>query len=580
VLASDRSRLGDQYDVVIIGSGYGGAISAARLGCANARAGHPLRIALLERGDEHPTGRFPDTPAGFFSQLRHPEKNPLGLYELLSHPTVDVMQGCGLGGTSLINANVALAPDREVFASGWPRAIQEDAESGRLATYYQRARHMLDPVPFAAGRNFAKVPVFGDVAHAAGAHAKALDLTVSREARVTRFGVRRDACRSCGDCITGCNFGGKNTVATNYLPMARHFGVDLFVRLEVDHVEACPGGGYRLIVRDRGAHPSGPLPLSLPIPTLAREETRTLVARRVILAAGTLGTAGILLRSAAAGLPLSGQLGHGFSGNGDFFAVAYNTDHITHIQGLGQQALGPDGTGDGAAGPSITVGMRLGEGDPDLRRRFTIQDLGSPSALVGFFRLGILSLAALEGGVALRRPRHFARWLHDLVPNSTGAFNRTLGFLIMGHDSAQGRLHLRTDGSVSIEWPDAARDTIFAEANAMLAATMPTIGGTYIINPISRYRAFDQNLVTAHPLGGCITADDAGGGTVDHRGRVYAEDGRVHEGLYVSDGSVIPRALGVNPLLTISAFTERMVEHLRHELGLPAYDEAVERDDR
>ncbi|HEX2568548.1 MAG TPA: GMC oxidoreductase [Polyangia bacterium] len=574
MLASDRSRLGDHYDVVIIGSGYGGAICAARLGCANARAGHPLRIALLERGDEHPTGRFPDTPAGFFSQLRHPERNPLGLYELLSHPTVDVMQGCGLGGTSLINASVALAPDREVFASGWPRALREEAERGRLDDYYQRARHMLDPVPFATGRPFAKVPVFGEVARAAGGHVQALDLTVSREARVTRFGVQRDACKSCGDCITGCNFGGKNTVATNYLPMARHFGVDLFVRLEVDHIEACPGGGYRLIVRDRGAHAPGPLPF--PVPGPVHEETRTLVARRVILSAGVLGTAGILLRSAAAGLRLSGRLGHGFSGNGDFLAVAYNTDHVTDIQGLGQEARG----GDGAAGPTITVGLRLGEGEGDLRRRFTVQDLGSPSALVGFFRLGILSLAALEGGAALRGPRHFVRWLHDLVPNGTGAFNRTLGLLIMGHDGAAGRLHLRTDGSVSIEWPDAARDTIYAEVNAMLERTMPAVGGTYIVDPLSRYRALGQRLVTAHPLGGCITADDADHGAVDHRGRVYAEDGRVLEGLYVSDGSVIPRALGVNPFLTISAFTERMVEHLREELGLPAYDEALERDDR
>lgn len=89
-----------------------------------------------------------------------------------------------------------------------------------------------------------------------------------------------------------------------------------------------------------------------------------------------------------------------------------------------------------------------------------------------------------------------------------------------------------------------------------------------------------NNLITAHPLGGCATADSLDGGVVDHSGRVFDADGGSHAGLYVSDGSVIPRALCVNPFLTISMFAERAAQNLRAELGLPAYDPAQERDDR
>src|SRR5205807_493950 len=97
MLAMDTRFLQDRYDVVIVGSGYGGAITAARLGYANHRAGNKLRIAVLERGDEHPTGSFPDRELDLFTQVRHPLLNPLGLYEYLASPDIDVLQGCGLG---------------------------------------------------------------------------------------------------------------------------------------------------------------------------------------------------------------------------------------------------------------------------------------------------------------------------------------------------------------------------------------------------------------------------------------------------------------------------------------------------
>ncbi|WP_373142224.1 hypothetical protein [Mycobacterium marinum] len=112
VLACNTDALRSEYDVVILGSGYGGAITAARLATANAAAGGKLDIAVLERGAEHPAGTFPETEKAALGELRS-RSNPLGLIEIERFKTIDVIHASGLGGTSLINFNVAIVPDRK-----------------------------------------------------------------------------------------------------------------------------------------------------------------------------------------------------------------------------------------------------------------------------------------------------------------------------------------------------------------------------------------------------------------------------------------------------------------------------------
>jgi cholesterol oxidase len=268
-------------------------------------------------------------------------------------------------------------------------------------------------------------------------------------------------------------------------------------------------------------------------------------------------------------------LGKNFSGNGDNFGIAYNTDLRTDTQAWASSD-GPPRSGL-MCGPSITMAMRFGADQADLRKRFTVEDLSVPRAVQDVFRLGLMALAAAKYPDV--RPSRVNRWRKDATFNVDGAMNHSLGFLIMVHDNSDGELVLQNDGSVKIDWPGAPTERMYKDVDDILKPAVEAIGGTYIKNPWWTNAFFGNHLITAHPMGGCATADNVDGGVVDHAGRVFRPDGGTYDGLYVTDGSIIPRAIGVNPFLTISMFTERVAEQLRAELGLSQYDPAREADD-
>jgi cholesterol oxidase len=568
-LATSTDALRSEYDVLILGSGYGGAITAARLGVANAAAGGKLSIAVFERGAEHPTGTFPESEKAALAELRS-GSNPLGLIEIERFKTVDVIRGNGLGGTSLINFNAAIVPDREVFLASWPREfrglVEQQREGsgplGGLEEYFARARRMLGAVPYARDVALRRVEAFAQIANNAGAVLQILDITVSAEDRVTKYGVQRRRCPNHGGDGTGDNTGSKNTLMTNYLPMAAHFGVGMFLR----HRSATDrAGGRWQVAGDRASH------------RRTRPSAEVVVtARRVVVSAGTLGTNAILMRSRQGGLKLSTRLGKNFSGNGDNFGIAYNTDMQTDTQTWA--------TTDGpprsqlVCGPSINAAMRFGADQSDLRKRFAVEDLSLPRALIDSFRFGLMGLAATS--YRDLRPAKLDRWRRDILFNTDGAMNHSLGFLIMVHDNSDGELVLRKNGTVRIDWPGAPTEAMYRDANAILQPAVEAMGGTYIKNPRWDKRFLGKHLITAHPMGGCVTADNVDAGVVDHAGRVFRPDGGTYDGLYVCDASVIPRAIGVNPFLTISMFAERAAELLRSEAGLPGYDPGIEADDR
>jgi cholesterol oxidase len=532
------------YEFVVIGSGYGGAIAAARIAAA---AGGPHQLCILERGSEWQPGAFPDGVAGVLQNTRG-DTNPLGLYEFLNYKDISVIKGSGLGGTSLINANVAIVPDEEVFGlAGWPRTLHYQ----ELLPYYERARQVFaaEPVPDAA--SLRKVQALGKRAAELGTTAKPLDLAVNfRYDGPNAHGVVQRPCVKCGDCVTGCNFSAKNTLYMNYLPLAVRAGADVFTQTKVEWLEKLAQGGWRI----HGKY----------VASAIGSSGFTLDARNVILAAGSINSTEILLRSEAHGLAVSPALGTGFSGNGDFFGLAFNGAGETDVLGYGQRT--PAAADAAAPGPSIVAAIRYNGSSP-IERRIAVEDFSFPSAYIAAAKLAFSAIggdATRVGDEDERRRRLLADLDLPQLYARDGALNHSMLYLVMGIDNARGTMNFdapwfEPDGRMTIEWDAAGQQIVFTRMNEELRRHARALGANFISNPT--WSVFKTgHLITAHPLGGCPMGEDYLHGAVDEFGRVFSGDGNIHDGLLVADGSLIPSALGVNPFLTISAVAERIAE--------------------
>ena len=283
-----------------------------------------------------------------------------------------------------------------------------------------------------------------------------------------------------------------------------------------------------------------------------------------MLAAGTLGSTQILLRSRDLGLPVSERLGDGFSGNGDVLAFAYDTDQPVRDVGLGDRVP----RADTAVGPTITGLIDLRDPDTGLDDALIIEDGAIPGALASVIPL---VLSAASGGV----PEGAAKRLQGLagIPfgSHRGPVGRTLTYLVMSTDDAGGRIAMEND-RIQVVWPECGQQPAFARDNRLLAEATRALQGIETPDPLWAW-THDRSLITVHPLGGCVMADDADGGVVDHKGRVFDPvGGGVHDGLYVCDGSVVPCALDANPSLTISAIAERTAALLIEDREWAAQD--------
>ncbi len=552
-LARPHSQRAPHYDAVVIGSGYGAGVAASRL----ARMG--FSTCVLERGREIPTGAFPKSfsdAAGAF-QADLPWRrigSRLGLFDMRVNPDISVMVGCGLGGTSLINGNVMLRPDRRVFEDGeWPEGFRGDVGT-TLEEAYRRAARMLQPTSYPdAAPALKKLDAFEHHANAVGGTVSRppINVTFDADPQGNHAGVVQADCTLCGDCCSGCNVGAKNTVAMNYLPDAANHGAHLFELCAVRHLEH-HDGRWRVVFEtlDCETGAAGP-------------ETQTLTAEIVVLGAGTLGSTELLLRSRAAGLSLSSQIGHGFSGNGDVIAFGYNND--VPVNGIGTGHPPPDGAE--PVGPVIAGLIDL-RGGGELTDGMVIQEGAIPSVLAPLLPALMASIGPMFGtdtdmGDYFQEAKR--SWRSLIRGAYTGAVHNTQTFLVMAHDGSDGEMVLEDD-RLRLRWPDAGKRPIFAKISDTLHAATAATGGTYVDNPMWS-PALGRNLVSVHPLGGCGMGDDAGSGVIDHGCRVFSANGGVHEGLYVCDGAALPGSLGVNPGLTISAVAERAMMLLAHDYG-------------
>ena len=554
-LSSLIDGLKDNYQVVVVGSGYGGGIAASRL----ARAGQ--QVCLLERGREIQPGEYPNTLDAALREFQVDTSagtvgSRTSLYDLRVNSDINVFFGCGLGGTSLVNANVGLRPEPRVFDDPrWPRAIRDDLDHG-VNDGYHHAEEMLKPTPYPADfPPLLKLQALEKSARAMGQEFYRPPIYVTFKEGVNHVGVEQHACVLCGDCISGCNYGAKNTTLMNYLPDARNHGAEIYTGVSVRYLERKDD---RWLIHYQILE-SGNEPIDAP--------TRVLAAAVVVLAGGTLGSTEILLRSKARGLPLSDQVGQRFTGNGDYLGFSYNGESPVNTTGYGNL---PPGRID-PVGPNIAgiIDMR---NQPRLEDGIVVEEGVAPGAFASALAETYATAATAAGqntandladrlGQDERAAESFVRGAYH------GAVLNTQVFLVMTHDDGTGRMYLDND-RLRVSWPGVGAQPIYQKVSQRLLEATRALKGIFTPNPLWKDLA-GHNLTTVHPLGGCVMADDAAWGVVNHKAQVFADTtgDAVHEGLYVADGAIVPIPLGVNPSLTISALAERACALLAADRG-------------
>lgn len=586
-------------DVLIVGSGYGGAVSAAALSetLDNPPSLSGPRIWLLERGRHRQPGEFPGQMADLAGHVRFNTPHTPdtlgradGLFDIRVGEDASVIVANGLGGGSLINAGVMAWPQDEVFAHApWPPEIHLERHALRQAS--QRMKQRLgaarpdgqDNTVREQAAPLRKHQALARVARSSpGSPFVATPITMAlREGELSSDNVQLKACKHCGDCATGCNHGAKISLDTNLLHQASRRGVRLFTGATVMHLSPhrTADGQQGWAVHAR--HTDNALQWRESGPAL-------LTARRVILAAGSLGSTGILLRSRGAGLQLSDQLGEGFSGNGDLLMAVYGQHEDAGA--IADEADPPERR---RVGPTIT-GMidqrRPAPTKADLHRGYVIQELAIPGPLQRVFA-EVTSAAQTLGTITTpdwHTHRRDEAQHTDPAAIDTRRMRHTLPLAMIGHDDAQGRLllvdafkphasgaspderpRLAADSALTVQWPSLRTDPRFdrqiEELKAMCASA--GTGGTVLPNPIWKLPLPGVKnrgpLMIAHPLGGCRMGRDRRDGVVNHKGQVFdaSQPGlqAVHEGLVVLDGAMIPSSLGINPSLTIATLSERAI---------------------
>ena len=515
------------FDVLVVGSGFGGSVTALRL----TEKGY--RVAVLEAGPRFEDGDF---STGTFDLKRYLWAPALGCYGIQRVDAVRdtlILAGAGVGGGSLVYANTLYEPLPAFYRDPqWAHITDWRSE---LAPYYDQAKRMLgvvdNPVRTPADDVMEKVAVemgVGDTFHPTpvGVFFGGSDQRPGQRVADPYFGgagPARNACLNCGECMSGCRHNAKNTLVKNYLYLAEQNGATVLPLTTVTRVSPRAGGGYDVRVKFTKSRTG--------------RGQRTLTAEHVVLAAAALGTQKLLHRMKAEGhLPgLSDRLGH---------LSRTNSESI-----LGAIAAPGDPT-DYSYGVAITSSFH-----PDEDTHIEPCRYGK-----GYNAMALLQTVLTDGDGALPRWR---TWLQELWTQRASVrelydlkhwSERTVIALVMqsldnsittfgtrGRFTRRWRMTSRQGhGAPSPSWIPAANEAVRRIAGV--------IGGT----PGGNLGEPFNMPLTAHFIGGCTSGESADTGVVDPYQRVFG-----HPGLHVADGSAVTANLGVNPSLTITAQAER-----------------------
>jgi cholesterol oxidase len=513
-------------DVAVVGSGFGGSVSALRL----TEKGY--RVTVLEAGRRWTPDTLPDTNWNLRRYLWAPALGLRGFQRLTLLRDVFILSGAAVGGGSVVYANTLYEP----LPSYWRDRHWAHLSDWRdeYAPFYDQARRMLGvtPVPFTTPAD----QVLRDVADRLGVggthHPTDVGVYFGRPGeRVADpyfggAGPERVGCIRCGNCMVGCKHEAKNSLDRNYLYLAEQHGTQVLAERQVVDLVPLPGGGFRVVHERPGAW--------------LRRDRQELTAEQVILAAGALGTQRLLFRLRDRGrLPrLSPALGTLTRTNSEAIVGAT----AERVPG------GPDTTGY-AAGVAITSSIH-----PDDDTHIEVVRYGP-----GSNAMSSISTLMVDGGgripralrfvlTILRRPTAFVRSL-----SARRWSERTVILLVMQSlDNSLRVVRKRGLFGRRLTTRPGHGDpnpTWIPVANEAARHTAERIGG----QPMGSIFEATLNVpTTAHIIGGCPIGATVEEGVVDPYHRVHG-----HPGLHVCDGSVITANLGVNPSLTITAMTER-----------------------
>ncbi|RZL00472.1 MAG: alpha/beta fold hydrolase [Rubrivivax sp.] len=556
-------------DVLIVGSGYGGAVAADALaGLLDGHTGQASRVWVLERGQPYPQGSFParlselpghvrfTTPGGPTAQGVR-----TGLFDVRLGPDVCTVVASGLGGGSLINAGVMEMPTASVFEqAAWPGALRQEA--GQLETRSRdlSARLGAQAMPGGPDRltKHAALEELARGATASGGRFRSVPITVDW-----------DACQRCGDCATGCNHNAKLSLDKTLLNTARHRGATLVTGASVQRVETLTGGGWRVWIEH-----------THPLFAAQTDQAFTVRARRVVLAAGTFGSSEILMRSQAYGLALSSRLGERFSTNGDVLAAVHG--QASPVNAVADEQ---DDPAERQVGPTISAMIDVRRApEQGLGLGHVVQELAIPGPLKRVFAELFTTAKALHDLDRFDLGTHRADDDDPLLLQDQH-LRHTQVLAIIGHDSASGQLRppkamawrdpTRGEGLLTVSWPDLREDHRPDQQLADLRRWNQASGAQGQVLPMPLWQPLPASMsalsgdqkgpsVSTHPLGGCAMGESGTQGVVNHLGQVFQGPGEeVYPDLVVLDGSIIPTSLGINPALTISCLAQRAIDRLR-----------------
>ena len=566
----------ERFDAVVVGSGFGGAVTACRL----AEAGQD--VLVLERGRPYPPGAFPRTPHGFKANFWAPDEGLYGLFDIRSFDHLDVVLASGLGGGSLIYANVMLRKDERTFVredvldggyEDWPVTRADlDPHYDRVEDRLRPVRYPLDHAPFAATP---KTHAMLEAAGRLGLEAELPRLAVRfaadgedpapgrplAERRPNVHHAARTTCTLVGECDVGCNAGAKDSLDFTYLSDAQHAGATLRTCCEARVLARRPDGDWTVTyLQHRPARAGHRDDLLDPA---AAADRRTVRAGRVVLAAGAVGSPHLLLANRA-GLPgLSSQLGHRVSANGDAIAWIRDTTRLREDGVRVPRYLDP------SHGPVITASITVPAERSASGRAFHVQDAGAPAFTEWWWhgldvpgdvwharrRLLMRVVDRLRG----RRHSRVSGLLSALLGTASGSA-AMMPVLAMGRDFPDGRYRL--DGSeLQLDWRATRSRDYYRGVRSSFDQVARALGGRTLADP--RHQL--TTGLTVHPVGGCPMGSDARRGVVDPWGRVFG-----HPGLHVADGSILPGPVGPNPSLTIAAFADRVADAILDARPSPA----------